>query len=408
MLPAVCILALNTHMAQSKGENMMRRSILIALFILLLALVLVWGARAGANKGSYLMYIGTYTDHSSKGIYAYRFDAETGHATSLGLAAETSNPSFLTINPKKKFLYAVNEISEYEGQKTGGVSAFTIDPKTGKLAFLSEVSSEGPGPCHVTLDRTGKYVLVANYDGGSVASYPVLDDGRMGKPSAKVQHTGHGADPERQAKPHAHWIGLSPDNRFAMAVDLGLDKVLIYRFDQAKGTLVPNDPAYAAVDAGAGPRHFALDPGGKFGYVINELGSTITAFSYDGKRGTLQKIQTISTLPDDFKGKNDTAEIVVHPDGKFLYGSNRGHDSIAVFAIDRAKGTLKHTDDVSTQGKTPRNFEIDPSGSFLFAADQDSDKVVVFRIDLHTGHLTPTGEVLQVPSPVCVRLVALQ
>ena len=193
-----------------------------------------------------------------------------------------------------------------------------------------------------------------------------------------------------------------------MAVDLGLDKVLIYRFDQAKGTLVPNDPAYAAVDAGAGPRHFALDPGGKFGYVINELGSTITAFSYDGKRGTLQKIQTISTLPDDFKGKNDTAEIVVHPDGKFLYGSNRGHDSIAVFAIDRAKGTLKHTDDVSTQGKTPRNFEIDPSGSFLFAADQDSDKVVVFRIDLHTGHLTPTGEVLQVPSPVCVRLVALQ
>jgi 6-phosphogluconolactonase len=387
---------------------MTRRSIFIAILIFLLTAVFLWGAQQGAGKGSYLMYIGTYTEHSSKGIYAYRFNAETGKATSLGIAAETTNPSFLAVDPTKKFLYAVNEISEYEGQKTGGVSAFVIDPKTGKLTFLNEVSSEGPGPCHITLDRTGKYVLVANYDGGSLAAYPMLDDGRLGKPSAKVQHSGHGADPERQGKPHAHWIGLSPDNRFAFAVDLGLDKVLIYRFDPAKGTLVPNDPAFAAVDPGAGPRHFSLDPSGKFGYVINELGSTITAFSHDAKAGALQKMQTISTLPEDFKGKNDTAEIVVHPNGKFLYGSNRGHDSIAVFAINRANGSLKPIDYVSTQGKTPRNFEIDPSGGYLFAADQDSDKVVVFRIDPNTGHLTPTGEVLQVPSPVCVRLVALQ
>jgi 6-phosphogluconolactonase len=387
---------------------MTRRSIFIAILIFLLTAVFLWGAQQGAGKGSYLMYIGTYTEHSSKGIYSYRFNAETGKATSLGIAAETTNPSFLAVEPTKKFLYAVNEISEYEGQKTGGVSAFVIDPKTGKLTFLNEVSSEGPGPCHITLDRTGKYVLVANYDGGSLAAYPMLDDGRLGKPSAKVQHSGHGADPERQGKPHAHWIGLSPDNRFAFAVDLGLDKVLIYRFDPGKGTLVPNDPAFAAVDPGAGPRHFSLDPSGKFGYVINELGSTITAFSHDAKAGALQKMQTISTLPEDFKGKNDTAEIVVHPNGKFLYGSNRGHDSIAVFAINRANGSLKPIDYVSTQGKTPRNFEIDPSGGYLFAADQDSDKVVVFRIDPNTGHLTPTGEVLQVPSPVCVRLVALQ
>jgi 6-phosphogluconolactonase len=387
---------------------MTRRSIFIAILIFLLTAVFLWGAQQGAGKGSYLMYIGTYTEHSSKGIYAYRFNAETGKATSLGIAAETTNPSFLAVDPTKKFLYAVNEISEYEGQKTGGVSAFVIDPKTGKLTFLNEVSSEGPGPCHITLDRTGKYVLVASYDGGSLAAYPMLDDGRLGKPSAKVQHSGHGADPERQGKPHAHWIGLSPDNRFAFAVDLGLDKVLIYRFDPGKGTLVPNDPAFAAVDPGAGPRHFSLDPSGKFGYVINELGSTITAFSHDAKAGALQKMQTISTLPEDFKGKNDTAEIVVHPNGKFLYGSNRGHDSIAVFAINRANGSLKPIDYVSTQGKTPRNFEIDPSGGYLFAADQDSDKVVVFRIDPNTGHLTPTGEVLQVPSPVCVRLVALQ
>jgi 6-phosphogluconolactonase len=388
---------------------MMQRSKSIALLILFLASVFLWGAKQGADKGSYLMYIGTYTEHSSKGIYAYRFNAETGHATSLGLAAETTNPSFLVIDPKKKFLYAVNEISEYQGQKSGGVSAFAIDTTTGKLKFLNEVSSEGPGPCHITLDRTGKYVLIANYDGGSLTAYPVLKDGELGKPSAKVQHSGHGADPERQAKPHAHWIGLSPDNRFAFAVDLGLDKILVYRFDQAKGTLVPNGPASAAVDPGAGPRHFSLDPGAKFGYVINELGSTVTAFSYDSKMGALtQKLQTISTLPENFKGKNDTAEIVIHPNGKFLYGSNRGHDSIVVFAIDQANGALKPIDYVSTQGKTPRNFEIDPSGSYLFAADQDSDKVVVFRVDPETGRLNPTGEVLQVPSPVCVRLVALQ
>jgi 6-phosphogluconolactonase len=385
---------------------MMRRSTLIARLILLLAPISLGGAQP-SSKDSYLIYIGTYTERSSEGIYAYRFNADTGQATSLGLAAKTTNPSFLVIDPKKKFLYAVNEISNYEGQKSGGVSAFAIDPGTAKLAFLHEVSSEGPGPCHISFDRTGQYVLVANYDGGSLAAYPVLDDGRLGKPSATVQHSGHGADPERQAKPHAHWIGLSPDNRFALAVDLGLDKVLVYRFDQEKGALTPNDPAFATVDPGAGPRHFALDPGGKFGYVINEMGSTITAFSYDARAGALQKVQTISTLPEAFKGKNDTAEIVVHPNGKFLYGSNRGHDSIAVFAIDRANGTLKLIDDVSTQGKTPRNFEIDPSGAYLFAADQDSDKVVVFRIDAETGHLRATGEVLQVSSPVCVRLVPL-
>lgn len=383
---------------------MMRRLILL---VLLLAPIFASEMQAGGSKGSYLMYIGTYTEHTSKGIYAYRFDAKTGKARSLGLAAETTNPSFLVIDPKTKFLYAVNEISEYEGQKTGGISAFAIDHKSGKLTFLNEVSSEGPGPCHITLDRTGKYVLVANYDGGSLASYPVLNDGRLGKPAATIQHTGHGADPERQSRPHAHWISTSPDNRFALAVDLGLDKVLVYRFEQSRGTLTPNDSAFGAVDPGAGPRHFAFHPNGKFGYVINELGSTVTAFSYDAKAGALQKMQTISTLPDDFKGKNDTAEIVVHPNGKFLYGSNRGHDSIAVFAINGTDGTLQHIDDVSVQGKTPRNFEIDPTGSYLFAADQESDKVVVFRIDSATGRLTATDEVLQVPSPVCVRLVAL-
>jgi 6-phosphogluconolactonase len=301
----------------------------------------------------------------------------------------------------------VNEISEYQGEKTGGISAFAIDSTSGKLKFLNEVSSSGPGPCHTALDRTGKYVLVANYDGGSIAAYPISSDGRLGTASARIQHSGHGADPKRQSRPHAHWIGTSPDNRFALAVDLGLDKVLIYRFDQSKGTLTPNDPPSGAVDPGAGPRHFAFHPSGKFGYVINELGSSLTAFSYDPSKGSLQKLQSLSTLPEGFKGENDTAEIVIHPNGKFVYGSNRGHDSIAVFAVDPGKGTLKRIDDVPTQGKTPRNFEIDPSGSYLFAANQDSDNIVIFRIDSKTGHLTATGEVLQVASPVCVRFMPL-
>jgi 6-phosphogluconolactonase len=386
----------------------MRGSKSIALLILFFATTFVWGEKPGGAKGSYLMYVGTYTGPSSKGIYAFRFNAKTAKATPLGLAAETTNPSFIVVHPNKKFLYAVNEISDFGGQRSGGVSAFSINRETGRLAFLNEVSSGGAGPCHISMDRTGKYVLVANYDGGNVATYPVLKDGRLGAAISNVQPSGHSTNPERQAGPHAHWIGLSPDNRFVIAADLGLDKLLIYRFDEAKGGLAPSDSPFATVDPGAGPRHFAFHPKGKFGYAINEMGSTVTAFSYDAKAGALHKMQTLSTLPEGFKAENSTAEITVHPNGKFLYGSNRGHDSIAVFAIDQAKGELTAVEYISTQGRTPRNFEIDPSGSYLFAANQDSDKVVVFRIDQDTGHLSPTGAVLEAPSPVCVKLLALQ
>ena len=362
-------------------------------------------------KGAYLAYVGTYTGPASKGIYAFQFDATTGKATTAKLVAETVNPSFLSIDPTHRFLYAVNEVDEYkvadsQEQKTGAVSAFAIDRKSGKLTLLNQVSSRGQAPCYVSLDKTGKYVLVANYDSGSVAAFPILPDGKLGDPSAVIQHNGHGPDQKRQEGPHAHEIELSADNRFAIAADLGLDELLVYHFDQSKGTLEANDPPFAKGNPGAGPRHFVFTPDAKFLYVINEMGSNITGFSYDASAGTLRKMETVSTLPEGFKGTNDTAEIAVSSDGRFLYGSNRGHDTIAVFAINPATGGLSYVESVSTGGKTPRNFQIDPTGNYLLAANQESNNVVIFKIDRKTGHLSPTGQVLEVPSPVCIKFVA--
>jgi 6-phosphogluconolactonase len=360
------------------------------------------------SKHSYMMYVGTYTGPASKGIYAYRFDAGTGQTTPLGLVAETANPSFLAVDASRRFLYAVNEISDYQGEKSGGVSAFAIDQQSGKLAFLNEVSSHGAGPCYVALDKTGKYVMVANYDTGSVAVFPMLPDGKLGEASAVIQHNGHGPDPKRQEGPHAHEIEASPDNRFALVSDLGLDEVLVYHFDPAKGTLSANDPPFAKVAPGAGPRHFVFHPGTKFVYVIDEIASTVTAFSYNSAKGSLSQISAVSTLPEGFKGDNDTAEIHVSADGKFLYGSNRGHNSIAIFALDQATGAPKFVEAVATGGKTPRNFELTPGGDYLFAANQDSNNIVVFKVDKKTGHLAPTGQVLEAPSPVSLRFVAIK
>jgi 6-phosphogluconolactonase len=361
-------------------------------------------------KHQYLVYVGTYTEHgtNSKGIYAYRFNPDSSQITPLGVAAETINPSFVAVHPNHRFLYAVNEVTNYKGQSSGAISAFAIDQATGKLTLLNEVPSRGADPCYVTLDRTGKYVLVANYTGGNVAVFPVREDGRLADASAFVQHTGHGPNAERQEGPHAHSIDLSPDNRFALVDDLGLDELLVYRFDAAKGSLTPNDPPFARLDAGAGPRHFALRPDGKFAYVISEMKGTVTVFSNDEKTGTLHRLQTISTLPKDFTGTIEDAEVQVHPSGKYLYASNRGGgNSIAVFAIDGDKGTLTSVEYVPTQGKTPRNFEIDPTGSLLFVANQESYNIVIFRIDAKTGKLTPTGQVLDVPAPVCVKFLAI-
>ncbi|MGA2020104.1 MAG: lactonase family protein [Candidatus Sulfotelmatobacter sp.] len=359
------------------------------------------------NKNTYFVYVGTYTEEAStsKGIYAYRFDSSNAQLTSIGLVAQTTNPSFLALHPNHHFLYAVNEVGNFKGQKSGGVSAFAIDHATGKLTLLNEVASGGADPCYIIVDKTGKFVLVANYTGGSVSVFPILQDGSLGAASAFVQHAGHGTNPKRQEGPHAHSIDLSPDNRFAIVDDLGLDETLVYKFDSAKGSLTPNDPPFAKADAGAGPRHFALSPNGKFGYVIDEMGDTVSVFSFDAAAGALRPLQTISTIPKGFAGQNDDAEIVIHPSGKFLYASNRGHDSIAIFSIDPEKGTLTLVEYVPTKGQSPRNFEIDPTGRFLFAANEKSNNIVVFRIDPQTGRLAATGKVLDISQPVCVRFV---
>ena len=376
--------------------------VFIPLFAACFWMVDARGSITDLSKIDELVYIGTYTGPKSQGIYVYRLSAATGKLTPLGLAAESNNPGYLAIDPTHRYLYAVNEIADYEGKKSGSVSAFSINHKTGKLTLLNIVASGGSGPTHLVVDKTGKYVLVANYGAGSVGLFPILADGRLGQARAILPQTGHGVNPQRQEGPHAHSIYVSPDNRFAVSADLGTDQVYIYRFDASKGTLTPNQPPYVTVAAGSGPRHFAFDPRGRFGYVIQEMASTITAFSYDAARGWLHQLQTISTLPKDYKGSSTCAEVEIHPDGKFLYGSNRGHDSIAVFAIDPAKGTLKTIEYVSTQGKTPRGFGIDPTGHYLIAANQDSNTLVVFRVDATTGRLTPTGQKEDVGSPVCV------
>jgi 6-phosphogluconolactonase len=375
----------------------------------LVSLSLPFAVRAQEAKGEFLMYVGTYTREDSKGIYVWRFNATTGELTSAGLAAETPNPSFLAVHPNRRVLYAANEIGDYEGQRAGSVSAFSIDRASGRLTLLNRASTRGSGPCYVTLDRTGKAVLAANYGGGSVASFPVGDDGRLGEAASFIQHTGSSVHPQRQRGPHAHSINVSPDNRFAIAADLGLDQLLIYRLDPAKATLTPHEPPFVRVAPGSGPRHFAFHPSGRFAYVINELLCTVTAFAYDAKGGVLKEIQTISTLPADFTRDNtiSTAEVVAHPNGRFLYGSNRGHNTIGVFAVDTGKGTLTPVEHVATQGQTPRNFALDPTGNWLFAENQQSNTIVLFRLDRKTGRLTSANQTLQITSPVCVRFVAL-
>lgn len=354
-----------------------------------------------------LVYVGTYTGPKSQGIYAYRLDLASGKCTSLGLAAEAKSPSFVAIHPNRKFLYAVSEVDDSNGKPTGGVSAFAIDAATGKLKLLNQQSSHGAGPCHVVVDRSGTTALVANYGGGSIASLPIGADGKLGPAASAIQHEGSSANPERQQGPHAHSINVDLGNQFAMAADLGLDKVFVYRLDPATSRLTPNAPPWTIVTPGSGPRHFAFHPGGKFAYVINEILCTVTAFAYDPELGLLTERQTITTLPkgEVLKPEYSTAEVQVHPSGKFVYGSNRGPNSITVFAVDESQGTLSPIETISTQGKTPRGFGIDPTGQFLLAGNQDSHTIVVFRIDAKTGRLTPTGQTLEVGSPVCVKFL---
>ena len=363
---------------------------------------------SAATPEKLTVYIGTYTGGPSKGIYAYEFNTTTGALKQIGLAAETESPSFLAIHPNHQFLYAVNELDNFGGQKHGALTGFKIDPvNPAKLTKINTVTSRGADPCHIIVDQAGKHVLVANYTGGNVIAYPIDANGKLAdQPSAFIQHTGSSVNPQRQKEAHAHSINLDSAQRFAFVADLGLDKIMAYKFDPANGALTANDPASAAIKPGGGPRHLAFTPDGKRAYVNHEMTGHITGFNYDSAKGALTEFQTISTLPggQPVPG-NSTAEILVHPSGKFVYCSNRGHNSIAVFTA-AADGQLTYVENESTRGKTPRNFNIDPTGKFLIVANQDSDTLAVFKIDPSTGALDPVGDVVSAPKPVCVKFFA--
>jgi 6-phosphogluconolactonase len=391
-------------------KSLLRRR--IAMPLLFTTAILVWtgfpafpSSSSAVRKDRMMVYIGTYTGERSQGIYLLEFNSETGTLRPVGVAADVANPSFLAIHPNRRFLYAVNEVGEFSGMKTGAVSAFAIHAKTGLLTLLNQQSSGGSGPCHISLDKQGRYAFVANYGSGSVAALPIEEDGRLAPATGFVQHAGSSVNPSRQEGPHAHSINPDPAGRFVIAADLGLDRLLVYRFDPKRGDLAPNDPPYVSVAPGAGPRHFAFHPNGRFGYVINELANTVTAFQYDAKRGVLTEIQTISALPEGYTQTSYTSEVVVHPSGKFLYGSNRGHDSIVIYAIEPQTGRLSLIGHQPTGGRTPRNFALDPAGKFLLAANQNSDNIVVFRIDAQTGKLEQVGDPIAVPTPVCIRFL---
>ncbi len=359
-----------------------------------------------AQATPWLVYFGTYTGEKSRGIYSATFESDTGLLGQPQLAAEMRNPSFLAVHPKRPLLFAVGETGDAGGKPEGSVSVYAINRKTGGLTFVNEHGSGGTYPCHISVDGSGKCLLIANYGSGSLTALGIDRLGKFTGSKSEVQHQGRSVDAQRQTGPHAHYATMDPDNRFGLVCDLGLDKVLIYRVKPSIPRLTPNQPCGVSVDSGAGPRHLAFHPSGKFVYVLNEMECTVTLFAYDAKRGTLgQSVQSFRTLPDGFKDPNTCAEIQVHPSGRFLYASNRGHDSLAVFAINPVSGELTATDFCSSGGKTPRHFTLDPSGNWLIAENQDSDNVVVFAVDGLTGRLRTTGQVLPLGKPVCAVFV---
>ena len=355
----------------------------------------------------YFVYIGTYSNGGSEGVYVQRLNMENGTLSPISAHGEIENPSFLDLSPDRQFLYAIGEVSQVDGRPGGAIGAYAIDSSSGTLTHLNTESTVGPGPCHVSVDATGRYVLVANYGGGSVAILPVRDDGSLGEASDFVQHEGSSVNPNRQGEPHAHSIMVSPNNTHAFAPDLGMDKIAIYQIDHGNGKLAAGAQPFMDVDPGEGPRHFDFHPNGPYAYVINELGNTIVSYDYDAEAGTLAATGSVSTLPEDFDGTSHTADIHVHPNGKFLYGSNRGHDSLVICAIDGATGQLEVIGCEPTGGKNPRNFAIDPTGTYLLAANQDTNDIHTFRIDSDTGSLEKTGAVASVPKPVCLKFSAL-
>ena len=354
------------------------------------------------SKITNVLFVGTYTGHegsASRGLYVYRMDPASGELTFERAVDGILNPSYLDIHPELNFLYAVIETQSFGGERVGGVSALSI--ASGASAVLNQQPSHGTDPCHISVEQAGRFALVANYSSGSVAMFPIQADGRLAPATEIVQHSGSSVHPERQAGPHAHCILPDPTNHFAIAVDLGLDKFLVYEMDLERGKL--NKHAQVDVPAGAGPRHLTFHPNGKFAYLINELNSTLIGYRYHSKTGAFEELQTVPALPADFTGENLCAAIKVSPHGKFLYASNRGHDTIVCFRVDEATGMLTYGSHTSTGGREPRDFAIDPSGNFLLAANQKSDTIVTFQIDGESGELSRTGPEVEVSMPVCLK-----
>jgi 6-phosphogluconolactonase len=363
------------------------------------------GLRIRTASDTARFFAGTYAKESNEGIYSLRLDLGSGAITVESAVNGITNPSYLVIDRIRGRLFSVNEVSEFEGKAVGAVTAFALYPETGKLRLVNSRATGGPGPCYVSIDSTGRFVLVANYTGGSVAVLPVQDDGSLGEASDFVQHTGSSVTP-RQEGPHAHCVVLASNDRFAYVADLGLDRVMIYQFDGRQGKLLPATPSWAGFKPGAGPRHIAFSPDGASAYVVNELDSTLTVFAADRVTGTLEHRQTVSTLPAGFAGENFPADIHVCPSGQFVYCSNRGHNSIAGFAVNSERGIITPLLHEPTGGKWPRNFAIDPTGQYLLVANQRSDTITVFSIDPQSGALCPTGATAEVPRPACVKFLS--
>ncbi|MFL6620701.1 MAG: lactonase family protein [Povalibacter sp.] len=340
---------------------------------------------------SLALYIATQSTPPQTGIALAHLDVQSGQLSTPILVAQTPDPAFIALDSQRNHLYICNS------QTPGGLSAFAVQT-SGALSFMNYKVAEGRGPSHVSIDRTGRYVLNANYGGGYVEVYATNADGSLAAQTAHVQHTGSSVHPERQTKPYAHWFAVTPDNRFALATDLGTDRIVVYRFDERTGALAPHDPAFIAASAGAGPRHIAWHPNGKQFYLIEELANAITLYAWDAAKGIGTALQTISTLPSGFSGANTAAEIAVHPNGRFLYASNRGDDSIALFALD-TEGRMTLKSFTPSQGKVPRYFALDPSAKWMVVANQASDSVVVFGIDAQSGELKASGSVVTLPKP---------
>lgn len=367
------------------------------LFLYSFALLMLASINSLAQNNDYYLLVGTYTSKGSEGMYVYKFNTQTGDFTPVSVAKGIKNPTFLDVAPNQQFVYAVGET---EG---GSVNAYSFNNKTGELTKLNTQSAGGSGPCHISVDKTGKWALVGNYGGGSLSILPIQKDGSLGAPTQTIKHEGKGANASRQEKPHVHSVNIAPNNTDVFVPDLGIDKIVTYQLDTKAGHLNVGNPPATQTAVGAGPRHFTFHPNGKWAYVIQELNSTVTAYNYGN--GALKEIQTISTLPSDYKGNNSCADIHISADGKFLYGSNRFYDHLVIFSIDQKTGKLTYITNQSVQGKTPRNFMIDPTGKWVLVANQDSDNIVLFKRDAKTGTLTPTGKEVKVSMPVCLKMI---